>query len=238
MLQQLRHYPHVGLARARQFSVHIVRKIGPQGSGYSIDYGNPGPGVECADALDLTVWRHDSDVADSAQILETSPFRLRGEEHRVGDRNERRALSARRDIAHAKVADNVDAGSLGDDGRFSGLPGGMPRVMPNRLAVRCDRRDVVARDAGLGHHLYRRIGQPTSKIEIEPTILGGGATAERGRKSGALSARIRARCVGEKIDIDPSVARVPKARHRGADSIERSARHQADDYAGSHAMIR
>jgi hypothetical protein len=182
-------------------------------------------------------WRHDRDVADAAQILETSPVRLRRKEHGVGDRNQRRALSARRHIANAEVADDVDAGSLGDYGRFSGLPGGVSGVMPDRLAMRRDRRDVVARDAGFGHHLYRRIGQPSPQIEIEATILGRSATTEGGRQPGALSAGIRSRCVSEELDIDPAIARVAEARHRGADSIERSARHQADDYAGRHAMM-
>src|ERR1700693_4793866 len=179
MLQQLGHYSHVGLSRARQLSVHIVRKIGPESSGYSIDHSNARSGVECANAFNLTAWRHDRDVADAAQILETSPFRLRGEEHRVGDRNERRALSARRDVAYTKVADDIDAGSLGDDGRFSGLPGGVAGFMPDRLPVRRDRRDVVARDASLGHHFYRGIGKPSSQVEIEATILGRSASAER-----------------------------------------------------------
>jgi len=101
------------------------------------------------------------------------------EEHRIGDRNERRALSARDDIAHTKVADDIDARSFGDDGGFARLPGGMPGLVPDSLTVRCDRRDVVARDAGLGHHLDRRVGKPPSEIEIEPAILGGRSSAER-----------------------------------------------------------
>jgi hypothetical protein len=40
--------------------------------------------------------------------------------------------------------------------------------------------------------------------------------------------------MGEEIDVDAAVARIAEARHRGADSVEGSARHQADDDTGRH----
>src|SRR6185503_14049351 len=94
---------------------------------------------------------YDRHVADTANVLQGAPI-VAGEEDCVGDRDERSALPSRRDVAHAEIADDVDADSLGDHGGFPELPGGVRRFVPDGLTVRTDGTHVGARYAGFGQH--------------------------------------------------------------------------------------
>src|SRR5438045_5645537 len=103
--------------------------------GHPVDDGPSWSGVDRAHTLELSPWRDDRDVSDTAKILKSAPIRLRREEHRVGDGNERRTLPSRRDITHPKIADHVDSSSLGDHRRFARLPGRVTGFVPNCLPV-------------------------------------------------------------------------------------------------------
>ncbi len=113
--EQLLYDRHVGAAGFGELSIDVIRKVRPQGARHTIDHRDPGPSVERADALDLAVRRHDCDVADAAQVLQAAPIRSGGEKHCIRDRDERRSLPTRRDIAHAKIADDVDSCALRDN---------------------------------------------------------------------------------------------------------------------------
>ena len=106
----------------------------------------------------------------------------------VGD--ERRALAAGGDVAHAQVADGDDAGALGDDG---GLADGerrarrdrlveprqigrrrlrrRTRTMPDGLAGGGDEIDVVVRHAGVGDQAIRRLREQLAEDEVEMADL-------------------------------------------------------------------
>ena len=111
----------------------------------------------------------------------------------------------------------------------------MPGLVPDRLAMGCNRRDVFPRNSGFSHHLDRGISQPTSEVKIESTVLGGSAAAQCRAQSRTLGTGVRARCVSEEIDVDTPIARIAEARYCRTDSVERGARHQTDNDGGSHA---
>jgi hypothetical protein len=67
--------------------------------------------------------RDDGHVADPAEVLKGAPAAARREEQRVGDRDERRALPPRGDVADAEVAHHVESRALGDHGALAELPG-------------------------------------------------------------------------------------------------------------------
>src|SRR3712207_7675105 len=61
----------------------------------------------------------------------------------VGDRDQGRTLPTSRDVAHAKVADHVDSGSLGDNRRLAELPRRVAGLVPHRLPMgRKDRKST------------------------------------------------------------------------------------------------
>src|SRR6185503_8906403 len=140
--QQLLYDRHVGPSRARQLPIDVVRKVGSQRPGDAVDHGHAWSGIERTDSVDLAVRRDDGDVADTPEILQPAPIARRREQHCVGDGNQRRPLTIGGDIAHAKIADDIDAGALGDDGRFARLPGRVAGLVPYRLPVRGDGADV------------------------------------------------------------------------------------------------
>src|SRR5205814_4890059 len=130
----------------------------------------------------------------------------------------RRAMAPRAAVAPANVAHDIDAGALGDDRRFAELPRRMLRFVPDRLAVRADGANLVARDASVGDDADRRLGQPAAEIESEPTVLLRCAAGERLPQASMLLAGVR---------------RHPKGEQRGAVLLLR-ARHaepvrEADD---------
>ena len=185
MLQQLADDTGDDVSARRNRTVDVVGRAWGKSSRDRVDHRNTRPGVERADALDLAARRQHSHVANSADVLERSPV-VAGEQHRVGDGNEWRALSARGDVAHAKVAHDVDARSLGDDRRFTELPRRMRRLMPDRLTVRADRDDLAARHSRFGEDGDRRLCQPFAEIERETTILLRGAAGQRAQQPIAL----------------------------------------------------
>ena len=78
------------------------------------------------------------------------------------------------------------------------------------------------------HHPDRGIGEPFAEVEVEPAVFFGRRAAESESEPRALGRGVRSRSVGKEFDIDAPIARIPEARDRGADSIERRPGHQAD----------
>jgi hypothetical protein len=181
--------------------------------------------------------RNDGDVADAAQVLEGAPLRPRREQHRVGDRDERRALTARGHVAHSEVTHHVDAGSFRDDGRFTRLPRRVTHLVPDGVPVRCDRHDVVARDPRFGHHFNGGVSEPTAHVEVEAAVLCRCGARKSSGEALALLGAVRPRRECEKIGIQPARVGVSsrlEPRDRRADSVERSSGHESDDDAGRH----
>ena len=142
----------------------------------------------------MSVRRNDGHVADAADVLERAPI-VAGEEQRVGDRNERGALPARGDVAHAEIAHDVDAGSLGDDRGFAELPRRVRRLVPDVWPCDPMATHVGARHARFGEDSDRRVGEPFAEVESETAVLLRGAVA---------SARVasRSRCAGVYVRSD------------------------------------
>ena len=123
---------------------------------------------------------------------------------------------------------------------FADLPRRVRRFVPERLAVRADRANVGARDAGLGEHGDRRVGEPARRGRSRAgSIRCAVPAAQRARAAAS-------RCSGVYVvpmnasssaSIASAVAR-REAHDRGGDSVERRARHQPDVDVRSRASRR
>src|SRR2546430_3096309 len=111
----------------------------------------------------------------------------------------------------------------------------MSGLVPDGLSVRRDGGDVLTGDSGVCHDPDRRIGQPGTEVEVEAAVFGRRAAAQRGAQTRPLAVGVRPREIREELDINAPIAGIAKAGHRGADSVERSSRHQPDDDARRHA---
>src|SRR4029453_278756 len=145
-----------------------------------------GSRIERARRLRDTSRWHNGDIADAAEVLERSPLGGMREQERVGGRYERRALPPCRHVTHAKVAHDIDAGALRDDGRLAELPGGVPGLVPDGLPVTRDRSDVGATDTGIGYCRDGCLGEPVAQVEREPAILARRCANEGASKTVAL----------------------------------------------------
>ena len=126
--------------------------------------------------------------------------------------DERRAMAAGGDVAHAQVADRDDAGALGDDrgltdrerrarrdrldratARAGRRLGCRTRTMPDRLPGGGDEIDVVVRHAGIGDQAIRRAGEQLAEDEVEMADLLDGPERGCSPVSGSVSLRSRSR---------------------------------------------
>src|SRR5438132_1301551 len=82
----------------------------------------------------------------------------------------RSALPPGRHVAHTKLAHAIYPRPLGDDSRLARLPGRMPRLVPDGLAVRSDREHFRSRDARIRERRDGGARQPFPEIEIEPAV--------------------------------------------------------------------
>ena len=212
-------------------------KLRSESTRHAVDHRDAGPGVERADALDLAARRNDGDVADAADVLERAPVRRRRKQHRVGDRHERRALPSRRDVAHAKVAHDVDARALGDDRRFARSARWSARARA-RCVCPCDAIAAMSSRATPASAITAIAASasqsPRSKSSRQYSARR--RSAERAQRA----ARARLACTTREVKASSSTSMRPslasrEAHDRGADSVERRARHQADDDAGCHS---
>ena len=83
--------------------------------------------------------------------------------------------------------------ALGDHRGLADLPGRVPRLVPERLAVRADRRDVAARHARVGEHRDGGVGEPVRRGRTLSRQYSArrGAAASRASRRSRCSRRVR-----------------------------------------------
>ena len=175
----------------------------------------PGPVSNARTPSIVAARRNDRDVADAADVLERAPL-VAGEEQRVGDRHERRALPARGDVAHAEVAHDVDAGPLGDHRGFA-ESARSSAALRARCVWPCE---PIARTSPRGTPASastrdRRVGEPVAEVEREAAVLlRRAAGAARACSRVALLARCTAMPMNASScgSMRPSFARRESAR--------------------------
>ena len=155
------------------------------------------------------------------------------EQHHVGQRDEGRALPARGHVARAEVAHHRDAQTLGDHRGVAQLQRGPARLVPHRLAVRGDEREIARRDARLREQRQHRAREPLSERDVEQRqVFGGGARhgvddrAALGRAVALLAERHQRGARRERVGAE--------AHQRRRDPVERRPRHQADGQDLAH----
>jgi hypothetical protein len=189
-----------GMAPECECAIAIERRAGRHLARDRVDHHDTRTRVEGAHARQVALRRHDRHVADATQVLQRTPVGGTREEHRIGDGNERRPLPSGRDIAHAEVGDDVDAGALGDHGGLAGLPRRMTGDVPDRLSVRRDRGNLTARDPGLGDGRRGGICKPVTQVEAEPAVLVRRRAPERPAQPAALFIRVWDLAEGEQLE--------------------------------------
>ncbi len=176
-----------GINRAlrRQRAVAVV---GPSTAGGTpcgiVDEHVTRPGVESEERLLCSCGRQIGHVGDAADVLRGAHALGMGEQQHVDVGDQRCALSARRQIAGAEVAHHGDAGLLRDDRRLAQLQGGSVWALwlvPERLPVAADKRDLLAGQPSGIDGLECGIGEGVAQREVEPTefIYGARLRAER-----------------------------------------------------------
>ena len=178
-------------AGPRQPAVDIVRELRGDDTRHAVDHHNAGARVERTRGSRHASRRDNGHVADPAEVLKRAPFGGVSEQERVGDRDQRRALPRRGDVAHAEVAHDVYAGALGDHCRLPELPRRVSRFVPHRLSVTRDRRNIGSSDARLRNGGNGSIGKPVAEIEAQPAVLAWRGADERAREPIALRRVVR-----------------------------------------------
>ena len=143
-------------------------------------------------------------------------------------RNERRALSAEREIAAAEIGDGVDAGQGGDAVGIAELKRQTSRaVVEDRLAVAADHAHALRRYAGRVQQGLRRARELLADRRIERGEFAQAqqrlleAELEQSRAQGRRVVEMRAAMQCDEAAID-------ELGERGVDAVRAGSRHQAD----------
>src|SRR5688572_291076 len=216
-------------ARAGEPAIAIVRKVRTERAHHLVDHAAAWPGVERTHGREVPAGRNHRHVSDPAEILESAPPLGMSKKKRIGDWHERRALSSRCHITHAKIAYHVDSGPLRNHRCFARLPSGMSGFVPDRLAMRSDRGDVLLRHSRFAHRHDCRLRKPSTEIEVEPAVLRRRALCQRAREPLALIARVVGSRERKQLAGDPPAVLLVKTRDRGGDAVQRRTGHEPDD---------
>ena len=144
---------------------------------------------------------------------------------RVGHRDQRRALTARRHVAGAEVVHDPDAEALGEHRRLTQLQRDDRRLVPEGLAREGDRGDGIRPHVREFQGDLHGVRGPLGERHVEARRVRDGAARQHRLDPPSLDGAVRSMSEADQLDV----GRPPHTHDRRIHAVERRARHESDD---------